>query len=279
MGGAKQGHNDRIHSPNGHEVGISSGSGDDSVAMVAAAAAAAPWSESESRQGRLRMKAFNDEWESSLRWIASWGQQSHGNKSMMKHSSINSSRTSQYISKESSRKKLQKGVALGKEAEKHLNTEENSGFSELLNACVAQCSGGTRARLKRDSSVEHVNADTESDGRDITFRAIIYALKSLSLPFVYSSDYFRSLQANIQIIKSLFDVAVSTAMMLGIRNVAEWWRHKTSLRLLFEEEEEEISQEKIDCSRNRKNKAIISNKSRQGETSVPGLSRVIIRIV
>jgi len=277
LGGAKQGHNDRIHSPNGHEVGISSGSGDDSVAMVAAAAAAAPWSESESRQGRLRMKAFNDEWESSLRWIASWGQQSHGNKSRMEHSSINSSRTSQYISKESSRKKLQKGVALGKEAEKHLNTEENSGFSELLNACVAQCSGGTRVRLKKDSSVEHV--DTESDGRDITFRAIIYALKSLSLPFVYSSDYFRSLQANIQIIKSLFSVAVSTAMMLGIRNVAEWWRHKTSLRLLFEEEEEEISQEKIDCSRNRKNKAIISNKSRQAETSVTGLSRVIIRIV
>eukprot|EP00978_Attheya_sp_CCMP212_P003950 scaffold8419_cov62-Attheya_sp.AAC.13 len=48
--------------------------GGDSVAMAAAAAAAAVWSQSIKGRGHFRMKAQNEEWESSLRWIAGWSQ-------------------------------------------------------------------------------------------------------------------------------------------------------------------------------------------------------------
>lgn len=259
--GKRQGRSDRIHSPTGREVEIPTRPGDDSVAMVAAAAAAALWSESESRQGTLRMKAFNDEWESSLRWIASWGQQQHGNKAAVDHSSnINTSRAPHYSSKGSSRKH-QRGSALGNEVRDtgHLNSDEYSSFSELLDACVAQCTGGTREEYMQDSSTGHVNVpEIESNSGDIVnFSAIIFTLKSIALPFVYSSDYFRSIQANVQVIKSLFGMAVSTAIILGIRNITDWWKHKTSLRLLLEEE---TYQEQIDNGRHKKNKARISGK-------------------
>jgi len=52
-------------------------------------------------------------------------------------------------------------------------------------------------------------------------------------------------------------MAISTAIMLGIRNFVDWWKHKTSLRLLLEEEN---YQEKIDCGRHKKNKARTSGK-------------------
>lgn len=208
--------------------------GDDSVAMVAAAAAAAVLSNTDANRGNMRMKNVNSEWEEALRWIASWGQNSHDSEGDTNNESDWSSE------RRNANRKNRKRRIPRINKRRHMETENEIDFELFLDVCIDRCisnKGDERSLRYRDGEPIDMMTNIRSTlGPNHLFSLIMSIVHDIKPKSILSSRTFR------QGLRNVFGLILSTAVIWFIRNINDWRKmnqYVNSLRSLLEEESRE----------------------------------------
>lgn len=242
---------------------------DDSVVMAAAAAAAAVWSEEGRRRGKLRMKTFNEEWETALKWIASWDTTATTTTSTTNANSHDLWKDgSQHHSSHSSGKKKnkRKNKDAGRGNEKHDTEYESNGRAslsgddlKLLDACIEKCMGKEWDPSFWDRYMKRFDTSTSSsssrkpgeEDRGIHKSATKSKIRRLQRLWSQMSTMMMSrirafpfpFQSSHDVVGGIMAMMISSTCVLFLRNLVldiRLKKYKMSLRSLLLEEEKMV---------------------------------------
>ena len=203
---------------------------DDTVAIAAAAAAAAVLSDSAGKRGRLRMKAFNDEWEEALRWIASWGEKQQemghlGDKVQNTNEERKQSKRSGNESRKQRRNTRQREGGVNP-----VGVESNRDF----NRCIDKCLGNHRSSEKFDTTEDHLVSKSTLKRSNIFHSNALFSVKLIKSWLTKDSNQLYS-----RILSGVVGVILSTSILCGVQHVISWWKFikcSSSVKLLLAEE-------------------------------------------
>ena len=203
----------------------------DSVAKVAAAAAAAVLSEPERRgssNGKLSMKAHNEQWEEALMWIASWGQKDKNEAGQT---------ASQSKTQKRERKKRKQ------DSSKNRDNEVLEFLDKCIDSCISKEGSFSLPEKGEGKSVTYNIPDTNAPLPILHLRDTIESIHLTTIRKIKSfNNVLFSFRSNQQIIRGIFGMVLCTAAVLFIRNASDWrklHRYTKSLRSLLEEESDE----------------------------------------
>jgi hypothetical protein len=217
--------------------------GEDSVAMVAAAAAAAVWSETESERESFRMKTINNEWEASLRWISSWGQNIQSTSTKGSTQDIVNDMQSRGMERNQRRKRNSNPNVGHKIRSERFSAENEIDFELLLDVCIDRCirdDGDDRANTNHEGGLMAKKLDLKTT---LGINQFFSSIKSIVQTLRSTKRMIRS-QSYQQTFRGMFGFMLSTAVIWFIRNFNDWRKinkYTNSLRSLIEEETREAN--------------------------------------